>query len=126
MYRAKHYVRVNGKMYTRGETLPEGLPAEKVAWLISAEAIEETAPAHGAVKNQETEEAPEPEEVPEPETAPEGNAPEEGPAEEADDEAEAPEIDVMAGIVAEDKEETPKKTARKTATRKTTERRKSK
>ena len=47
-------------------------------------------------------------------------------AEEADDDAEAPEIDVMSGIVGGDEEETPKKPARKTSARKQTERRKAK
>ena len=46
--------------------------------------------------------------------------------EEPDEEAGAPEIDVMAGMVGDEQEETPKKTARKTTAKKTTERRKTK
>ena len=48
------------------------------------------------------------------------------PAEEADEDAEAPEIDVMAGIVQGTEDEAPKKTARtKTTAKKQTGRRKS-
>lgn len=121
MYKAKHYVRVNGKTYTRGETLPDGLPAEKIAWYMEKGAIEEVAPGYAPEDT-----APEPEEEPEPEQQEEAGTPEEEPAEEADEEAEAPEIDVMAGIVGEEQEETTKKAARKTTAKKTTERRKTK
>ena len=118
MYKAKHYVRVNGKTYTRGETLPDGLPAEKIAWYMEKGAIEEVAPSCAPEDT-----APEPEEEPEPEQPEEAEAPEEEPAEEPDEEAEAPEIDVMAGIVPGNDEET-EKPARKT-TKKQTGRRKS-
>lgn len=125
MYKAKHYVRVNGKTYTRGETLPDGLPAENIAWYMEKGAIEEVAPSYAPEDT-----VPEPEEEPEPEQPEEAEAPEEEPAEEPeeepDEEAEAPEIDVMAGIVGDEQEETPKKTARKTAAKKTTGRRKTK
>lgn len=118
MYIAKHYVRVNGKMYTRGETIPDGLSADKVAWLMESGAIEEFAPGYAPEDT-----APEPEEEPKPEQQEEAGTPKEEPAEEADDEAEAPEIDVMAGIVPGNDEET-EKPARKT-TKKQTGRRKS-
>lgn len=118
MYKAKHYVRVNGKTYTRGETLPDGLPAEKIAWYMEKGAIEEVAPSCAPEDT-----VPEPEEEPEPEQPEEAEAPEEEPAEEPDEEAEAPEIDVMAGIVPGNDEET-EKPARKT-TKKQTGRRKS-
>ena len=121
MYKAKHYVRVNGKTYTRGETLPDGLPAEKIAWYMKKGAIEEVAPGYVAEGT-----APEPEEEPEPEQSEEAKTLEEEPAEEADENAEAPEIDVMAGIVGDEQEETHKKTARETTAKKTTERRKTK
>ena len=71
MFIANHYVRVNGKVYTKGECIPEGLPTEKVEWLMRAGAIHEA-------------------------SAPVAGTPEEEPAE---DEAAAPEIDVMSGIV---------------------------
>ena len=115
MYVAKHYVRINGKMYLNGEKIPEELTAEKVAWLVEKGAIEEVAPVDAAAEYTE----------PEQENA-EVEKPEEAPEDETDEDMEAPEIDVMAGIVAEKQEEAPKKTARKTAAKKTTERRKSK
>ena len=118
MYKAKHYVRVNGKTFTRGESIPEGLSPDKVAWLLKAGAIEEVVPGYTAAPQQDEAPAPEP-------VTDESDKPEVMPEEEADDDAEAPEIDVMAGIVAGEQEE-PKKTTRKAATRKTTERRKTK
>ena len=105
MYLANHYVRVGGKMFKRGERIPEGLPQDKIDWLLSAGAIKEIAPASLG----------EPEEVPE-ET--------EDTADEADDEAEAPEIDVMSGIVAGEAEEEPKKATRRASAKKQTGRRK--
>lgn len=117
MYIAKHYVRVNGKMYTRGEAIPDGLSADKVAWLMESGAIEEFAPGQAAAAPETaTATQPEPETEPAVETPPE----------EVDEEADVPEIDAMAGIIAGEQEEAPKKTTRKTATKKTTERRKSK
>lgn len=121
MYIAKHYVRVNGKMYTRGEAIPDGLSADKVAWLMESGAIEEFAPGYVAEDT-----ATEPEEEPEPEQPEEAKTQEEEPAEEVDEDAEVPEIDVMAGIVGDEQEETPNKAARKTTAKKTTERRKTK
>lgn len=121
MYIAKHYVRVNGKMYTKGETITDELSADKAMWLVEAGAIEEVAPGLAAVRP-ETEAAMQPEQT----AAQEAEPTEEAPEEEVDEEAEAPEIDVMAGIVAGGQEEAPKKTTRKTAAKKTTERRKSK
>ena len=126
MYLANHYVRVGGKMFKRGERIPEGLPQDKIDWLLSAGAIKEIAPASLG----------EPEEVPEEteDTADEaedaaqqaeGGEPEtEDAAEEADDEAEAPEIDVMSGIVAGEAEEEPKKATRRASAKKQTGRRK--
>lgn len=85
MYIARHYVRVNGTVYTKGERIPDGIPAEKIEWLLRAEAIEEApAPASYIVPDEVHDEpAEEPAEV----------------EEEADESIEAPEIDVMAGIV---------------------------
>lgn len=131
MYIANHYVRINGKMYIKGERIPDGLPAEKIKWLLEADAIHEGA---SAAKEQETPE--EPEMPAQADTADEAGEEvtkeaetadtEQEEAEEADDEAEAPEIDVMAGIVEGEAEEEPKKPTRRTSAKKQAERRKAK
>ena len=129
MYVALHYVRVNGKMYTRGEILPEGLPAEKIAWYQKAGAIEEIAPVSNAKEMQE-EYAPE--QDPEDQDAeaieiPEDTEPSEGTEEEPEDEfEEAPEIDVMAGIVPEGQEDASEEEEQKPSAKKTGGRRKNK
>ena len=115
MYKARHYVRVNGKMYRDGETIPEELSAEKAAWLMGVGAIEIASTVMAADQITGPEEMPEQMQADVPGT----------PMDYVEEEAEVPEIDVMAGIVAETLEEEPKKTARKNS-RKTTERRKSK
>ena len=86
MYKAKHYVRVGGRLLAKGESIPEELSSEQVEWLMKAGAIEEIAPASVSVV---AEKSAMQEEVPEP-------------------------------------AEEPKKATRKTATKKTTERRKTK
>ena len=124
MYIANHYVRINGRVFVKGERIPEDLPAEKIEWLLKKGAVHEaaslplaeaqagtpdTVPAETAAGEQEAK----------PQTVQE-------PAEEADEDAEAPEIDVMAGIVQGAEDEAPKKTVRtKTAAKKQTGRRKS-
>jgi hypothetical protein len=150
MHIANHYVRINGKMYIKGERIPDGLPDEKIKWLMEAGAIHKGASAcfmpeepaedpeepvgdpendqTNAIQNPENEAAEEPAEDPEDnQTEDTAAEPPEEPVgdpeveeTEADDEAEAPEIDVMAGIVQEPTEkaaekspEEPKKTARK-------------
>ena len=110
MYIAIKYI---GKKYTPGEILPDNLPADEVKWLLEAGAIRKAAPAPGRpAAPEETEE--EPEGTDEPETAEEEPQDEE-PEDEIDEEAEAPEIDVMDGLVTAPAEE--KKPAR-TAARK--------
>lgn len=111
MYIATHYVRVNGKMFTRGEEITEELSEDKIEWLTRAGAIKEVAPAISAK---------EPAKEPEAEEEPQQDA-QEIETEEADEEAEAPEIDVMAGIVQSGAEEPEK---RKTAAKKQAGRRK--
>jgi hypothetical protein len=125
MYIATSYI---GRDYTPGEIIRENLPKETIERLLKAGAIRKAAPAHaaeeapqeppetelppeGEQKDTETEEATEEEAegAEEPETA-------EEPEDEIDEEAEAPEIDVMDGLVPAAAEE-PKKPAR-TATRK--------
>ena len=105
-----------GSTYVPGEIISEDTPKEKLDWLIRAGAIREA--AHDPETPVEAElakddglaaQAPDPE--------PNGQDAE-GPEDEIDEEAEAPEIDVMDGVVAAEQEE-PKKpaeaAARKTA-----------
>ena len=97
MYKAKHYVRIKGRMYKAGECIPNDLSPESITWLVSAGAIESVVPAV-------FKEAPEPEKhlvVQEPAT--------EHPTE--DFEEEAPTIDVMDGVI-------PKKTTKRAGRRK--------
>lgn len=105
-----------GSTYVPGEIISEDTPKEKLDWLIRAGAIREAAPdpetpvkAEPAKDDGLTAQAPDPE--------PNGQDAE-GPEDEIDEEAEAPEIDVMDGVVAAEQEE-PKKpaeaAARKTA-----------
>jgi hypothetical protein len=107
MYAANHYVRVAGQVYVAGEILPE-MPEDKAAWLLKAGAIREIAPAPGQVEparaTRAREEAP-----PDPQEEPA----EETPEEEIDEEAEPEEIDVMAGIVTENKPSVSKGTSGK-------------
>lgn len=113
------YTRINGKMYMRGDEVPENITEEKKSWLMKAGAIKEV-----ALAEEPQEHAAEAEEVTAEEAEEETREAEAVEAqEEADDEAEAPEIDVMAGIVPGNDEET-EKPARKT-TKKQTGRRKS-
>lgn len=104
-----------GSTYVPGEIISEDTPKEKLDWLIRAGAIREAAPdpetpvkAEPAKDDGLTAQAPDPE--------PNGQDAE-GPEDEIDEEAEAPEIDVMDGVVAAEQEE-PKKPA-KAAARKT-------
>lgn len=117
MYIATSYI---GRDYTPGEIIRENLPKETIERLLKAGAIRKAAPAQAAEEvpqeppetelppedereDAETEEAPE--EAGEPETA-------EEPEDEIDEEAEAPEIDVMDGLVtAPAEEEKPARTA---------------
>ena len=100
MYIAKTYI---GGAYTPGDVLPDDFPAEKLEWLIQAGAVREAAPAPSAdtateESAKDAEPAPETQEIDE--------------ADEFEDE-DAPEIDVMAGIV---KNAEPEKPARKPRT----------
>ena len=90
MYIANHYVKVNGRLYVRGECIEENMPEDKISWLLKAEAIKEVASAFNSSQKQEDPVAEEPQE-----------------------EAEVPEIDVMAGIVQEEQDK-PEKQKRKT------------
>lgn len=115
MYVANYYI---GRDYTPGEIVPDTLPAEMLERLLDAGAIRLVTPAPIPVPitrrtdfQQEAEEdAPEAEK----------DAPEENEEEEDEfEEAEAPEIDVMDGLVSAEPAETPKrKTAAKGGRRK--------
>lgn len=83
MYIATTYI---GSAYTPGDPLPDDFSAEKLAWLIRAGAVRKAAP-DPAMPEFEPEEPEAPKEEPEADM------------DEIDEEDEAPEIDVMAGIV---------------------------
>ena len=101
IYIAEQFVRVGNDLYTRGEVLPEGLNSETAAWLLKAGAIRES------VYEPEKEE---PEAIEEPKVIEEKKKPKATPKlEPVYVEEEAPEIDVMDGIVK------PKATRKKTA-----------
>ena len=91
MYIANHYVKVNGRMYMRGESIEEEMSEDKISWLLKAEAIKEVASAFDFSQKQEEEPA----------------------VEEPQEEADIPEIDVMAGIV-QGEPEKPEKPKKKT------------
>ena len=116
MYVANHYVRINGTVLTAGEILPDGLPEDKIRWLLRAGAIHEvqteTSEETPGGEHKENEEERQREEAREnyaaqlaalgyqPDGTPVADAePGETPEEEIDEEAEPEEIDVMAGIV---------------------------
>lgn len=136
MYLANHYVRINGKVYTRGERIPDGLPESKIRWLLRAGAVKEAVSAQEAAVLMEAAVdagAGDPEagrifaalagESADTDTEEAAGAEYAEKEETADYDAETPEIDVMAGIVQADEEEE-KRPARKSPARK--ERRKAK
>ena len=105
MFIATSYI---GSEYTPGEIITEKLPDETIERLLEAGAIRKTAPAQAA--DEMPQEPPESGLPPEgeqeqaetgekPEAEPETPETTEEPEDEIDEEAEAPEIDVMAGIV---------------------------
>lgn len=112
MYVANYYI---GRDYTPGEIVPDTLPAETLQRLLDAGAIREITPAPITVPiTMRTDIPPIPQEEEE-EAAPEVDEEEE----ETFEEAEAPEIDVMDGLVSSEPAETPKrKTAAKGGRRK--------
>lgn len=111
MYAAKTYI---GQVAAPGEILPDSIPEETIQWLMEAGAIREIAPdtpARSAAPDE-----------------PHGGEPEDSDAqdeqgvqqesEEPDEDEEAPEIDVMAGIVTGSAEE--KTTEKRTSGRRKT------
>jgi len=115
MYIAVTYI---GGKYVPGEIIPDDIPRDKLDWLIRAGAVRKSAPDPNdpqqdmAAARQEAR-APDPVAVPE--DAEEAEDIQE-PEDEIDEDEEAPEIDVMAGIVQSGEEEPAKPAAkRKTA-----------
>ena len=125
MYIARHYVRVNGKMFTPGEVITEAIPDSKARRMLAIDAISKTEDAHilnergpaPDIKQENDKQdnaSPVASAMPEPEEADDAED-----EEEADEEAEAPEIDVMDGIVAEpEPEEAPAANPRKRSSKK--------
>lgn len=128
MYIARHYVRVNGKMFTPGEVITEAIPNDKAIRLAALNAIDriedtpiqnERGPAPDG-KQEDSEQgddkqdnaAPVASALPEPEEDDDTDDAEE------EEEAEAPEIDVTDGIVAEPEPEAPAATPRKRSSKK--------
>ncbi len=112
MYIAVAYI---GSTYVPGEIISEDTPKEKLDWLKRAGAIREAAPdpeapvmADTPEDNEQTAQAPDPEP---------GEQEVEAPEEEIDEEAEAPEIDVMDGIVSSAEKSKPEETATKTTSK---------
>lgn len=116
MYIARHYVRVNGKMFTPGEVITEAIPDSKARRLLAIGAVSKTEDA--PILN---ERGPAPDAVQENAQPKENEQDAESDAEdeeEADEEAEAPEIDVMDGIVAEPEPEEAPAAPRKRSSKK--------
>lgn len=116
MYIANHYVRIGKTVYLKGEVIPENMPAEKINWLVKTGAIHrEEAPVSmqeepaEMIENQEEERLENTEAMQQPD--------------EPDPEEEAPDIDVMAGIV-QQQPEAPTETPKKPGSKKRAERRK--
>ncbi len=97
MYIAK--VHIGGK-YMPGDALPDDMPAETLAWLISAGAVRMTAPVALPSDAPEKSIAEAPADAGNGEAVPPAEHAEDG-EDEIDEDAEVPEIDVMAGIVKE-------------------------
>lgn len=127
-YAAKHYVKIFGRKYTPGEMIDIPIPEEKLKRLLRLKAI---APASSADLDPADDTAGSDEDGGkenvrdnyasqldnlgyDPSGDPKEPQDEEEPTkEEADEEAEAPEIDVMGGIVSATEEAPPKKTTSK-------------
>lgn len=119
MYIARHYVNVNGKMFTPGEVITEKITEEKERFLMGHDAISKV---EDAAAPQESEHAPNPEQASgEPDNDGAPALPEDNDAadEETEGEEEAPEIDVTDGIVTEpEPEEAPAASTSKRSSKK--------
>lgn len=122
MYAARHYVRVNGKMFTPGEIITEKIDEDKAARLVRLSAISMMADeARTDMEPVKRGPAPEDTSVTDTPGMPDGEEcsgkPVEADVSEDEEEAEAPEIDVTDGIVA-DAEEAPAAAPRKRTVKK--------
>lgn len=97
MYIAVTYI---GGKYVPGEVISEDMPKENLDWLIQSGAVRKAAPAPLAAVDSATETD---DEVSDEDAQGADEAPDDEPAE-IDEDEEAPEIDVMAGIVKEEPE----------------------
>ncbi len=118
MYVAKHYVRVNGVIYTRGEIIESDLPAEKAERLLRLNAIEEIGtqntvpqPEPASEPNTEKQEQPEPASEPKKAEETEQQPEPDNPIPEQDDPI--PEINITDGIVDDKTKPKKKKGAKK-------------
>ena len=89
MYIATAYI---GSAFTPGEVLPDDYPADKLEWLIKAGAVRQAAPAPSAIDAEADQTEALIEEMPE-------DSVDESDEGEIDMDEEAPEINVMTGIV---------------------------
>lgn len=135
MYIARHYVRVNGKMFTPGEVITESISKEKESRLLEKGAISKVEDAPVLRKEVITEGVSKEEDTPDPreseidhkEDQEIGNTEENDDEEDATDEAEAsdeeaPAIDVTDGIVSDPANEEPDPSTRKRGSKKKTRR----
>lgn len=124
-YAAKHYVKISGRKYTPGEIIDIPIPEEKLKRLLRLKAIAPVPSAIADPADKNGEDGDDGEEARDNNRQPEnlGNDPygnlipaeadeDEEPTEEADEEAPAPEIDVMDGIVTASEEAPKKKTSK--------------
>lgn len=126
-YTAKHYVKIAGRKYTPGEIVDIPIPEEKLKRLLRLKAIAPTSSADldpaddtagddedGGKEDVRNNYASQLDSLGyDPSGDPKETQDEEEPTVEADEEAEAPEIDVMDGIVSAAEEPAPKKTTSK-------------
>lgn len=108
MYIANHYVRIGSRVYIKGEPIPENLSEEKIKWLKEAGAIHKVAPIYTEDGNIPTVPDPCYQEDDEPDLEEDSEDEAEEISEECEDDEpgpDAPEIDVMAGIVGGPKKE---------------------
>ena len=114
-YAAKHYVKISGRKYTPGEIIDIPIPEEKLKRLLRLKAIAPVPSAIADPADENGEDGDDSEEARDNNRQPEnlGNDPYGNliPAE-ADEEAPAPEIDVMDGIVTASEEAPKKKTSK--------------
>ena len=105
-YIADNYVSIDDEMFMAGEKIPDGLPEEKINWLLEAGAIHKVASV--SVTGNPPAGEPEDDENTEPEgVQADGDAEPEDVQDDEEPDEPAPEIDVMAGIV--QSEEKPEK-----------------